>query len=282
MTTFKPRAGSVGERALDYLAKHGRTLGQKLADEIDCERGSLHSCMNLCVVNELVTRTVEGAGQHQQTWYDLYRAELPAEDVAEVSPPAPPPAADVTRTEVAPAPSVVVPGPGVVTVDATPAEIPVFAKSQPIVNPGEPFDWTTSAVKPEAQPIGRQVTEAIAQQLANSADKAMQSDLPGDADLIGIPNPVQTRRAAEAVASSTRLDISPAAKALIDMHGTPRERPAEPKPGVKTTRRHFDFGLFKSGRLQIEVGEGTEVLDRDETEALYEFFIKIHLAGGMS
>lgn len=271
MTTFKPRAGSVGERALEYLHKHGRTHGQKLADEIECERGSLHSCMNLCVLNKLVDRFLDPADQ--QTWYDLHREVEPAaEVVAPLAPePASPRAVETTLSDVAPGPTTVAAKPAVAAPAAVAsAEIPVFANSKPIVSPGESFDWTTPAVKPGPQPIGRQVTEAIAQQLAKSADQSMLSDLPRDAEVSGAATP---ERIVEAEATSIRSAGSPVVLELS------KEQLKSKSP---TARRHFDFGLFKSGRLQIEVGEGTEVLDRDETEALYEFFIKIHLAGGMS
>lgn len=59
MTTplYYPRAGSVGQRALEYLSeKREDTLGADLADAIDCDSDSLYASLNLCVQHGLITR----------------------------------------------------------------------------------------------------------------------------------------------------------------------------------------------------------------------------------
>lgn len=248
-TTFIPRAGSVGERALKYLKRHGRKNSNDLADGIDCERGSLYSCMNLCVSNKLVTRT-EGEGN--KVWYELTKAADETEQLQEQD-----------------HEPVVAPSAPVVTAPAEPAVIPVFAQSKPVVTPGETLDWTATGPQPVVEDGQKKAVEIhVAQALHGTA------------------TPEVVKRVVEAATTSMRLEDSPAAQKLNELHGSklgvgPQIKEQLEK-SAKPARRHFDFGLFKSGRLVIEVGDGAEEFCREETEELYEFFIKIHLAGGIS
>jgi hypothetical protein len=53
-TPFTPRAGSIGQRAIEYLMNNGPTEAGKLADAIDAELGMLRSSLKLCLQHGLV------------------------------------------------------------------------------------------------------------------------------------------------------------------------------------------------------------------------------------
>lgn len=54
MDIYTPRLGSVGERALDYLKRHGRTSLRDLADGIDADVAGMRTNLGLCIRNGLV------------------------------------------------------------------------------------------------------------------------------------------------------------------------------------------------------------------------------------
>lgn len=60
MNDYKPRPGSIGEKAILHLGVHGRLSARDLADGIECEHGSLHASLNLAVASGVVKREADG------------------------------------------------------------------------------------------------------------------------------------------------------------------------------------------------------------------------------